>query len=243
MTYPEDYINKIICGDCLEVMKGIPNKSVDLVLTSPPYNTGNKSLGYHPKSKVGDNFYNEYSDNKTHAEYKRFITDCIGETLRIGRYSFWNFQMISNNKTVVFEVIQEYQKNLKDIFIWHKQAVSQIQKGVMAKGFEFVLMFGEYDRMVFDYNNFPENNYVPNIQEWHQRESHPEHHALFPLALPDYFIEYFTKPGDTVLDIFNGLGTTARSAKKLGRKYIGIEISKKYCEIAKRRLAQEYLFT
>ena len=40
MTYPEDYINKIICGDCLEVMKGIPDKSVDLVLTDPPYGIG-----------------------------------------------------------------------------------------------------------------------------------------------------------------------------------------------------------
>jgi DNA modification methylase len=49
--------------------------------------------------------------------------------------------------------------------------------------------------------------------------------------------------GDLVLDIFSGSGTTALACKKNGRKFIGIEISKKYCEIAERRLAQEYLFT
>lgn len=238
----EDMINKIICGDCLSVMKLIPDDGIELVLTSPPYNTGNKSLGYHPKSKVGDNFYNEYSDNMTQEEYYNFIKDCIMESLRISRYAFWNFQIISNNKDVVFRIIADFRHRIKDVFIWHKQAVSQISKGTMAKGYEIVIMFGKDDKMCFDYNNFPKNNYVPNIQEWHQRESHEEHHALFPLALPDYFIEYFTKPNDIVLDIFNGLGTTTRSAKKLGRCYIGIEINQKYCEIAERRLSQDYLF-
>ena len=77
MKYPEDYINKIICGDCLEVMKGIPDKAVDLVLTSPPYNTGNKSLGYHPNSKVGDNFYNEHNDDMASEDYLNFLRNCL----------------------------------------------------------------------------------------------------------------------------------------------------------------------
>lgn len=243
MKYPEDYINKIICGDCLEVMKGIPDKSVDLVLTSPPYNTGNKSLGYHPKSTVGDNFYNEHNDDMASEDYLEFLRKCITETLRISRYSFWNFQMIANNKWALFEILSEFKDRTKDIFIWHKQAVAQISKGTMAKGYEFVFLFGDNNTMSFPYNNFPANNYVPNIQEWNQREPHPEHHALMPTAMPDYFIEYFTKPNDIVLDPFSGLATTARSAKKIGRRYVGIEISEKYCEIAQRRLAQEYLFT
>ena len=242
MKYPEDYINKIICGDCLEVMKGIPDKAVDLVLTSPPYNTGNKSLGYHPKSTTGDKFYNEHNDNMTDFEYETFLYGAIEESLRISRYAFWNFQIITNNKEIVFDIFSEFKHKIKDMFIWHKQAVAQMQAGIMAKGYEIVIMFGEDNKMNFLYNNFPQNGYVPNIQEWHQREPHPNHHALMPTAMPDYFIEYFTKPNDIVLDPFSGLATTGRSAKKLGRQFIGIEISKDYCEIAQRRLAQEYMF-
>ena len=55
MKYPDDYINKIICGDCLEVMKGIPDDSVDLVITSPPYNIGDSVRG---------KMYSNYNDSR-----------------------------------------------------------------------------------------------------------------------------------------------------------------------------------
>src|SRR5690554_5436075 len=56
---------------------------IDLVITSPPYNTGGKSLGYHPKSKTGDYFYNEYNDNMSAEEYEVWICKIIEETLRV----------------------------------------------------------------------------------------------------------------------------------------------------------------
>jgi modification methylase len=245
MKYPDDFINKIIQGDCLDVMKGIPYQSIDLIITSPPYNMGNTSLGYQPLSTVGQKHYDKFDDSQDDTKYILWTTSIIKECLRISRYVFWNIQFVRSTRNSIFELQKVYKDNLKDIFIWHKQAVSNItaKNGGMAKGWEYVFMMGQDNLSTFNHNNFPKNGYVPNIQEWNQREPHPEHHALFPTAMPDYFIEYFTKPKDIVLDPFNGLGTTARSAKKLGRKYIGIEISDKYCEIAQRRLSQEYLFT
>lgn len=67
MKYPEDFINKIICGDCLEVMKEMPDKCVDLVLTDPPYNVGKE--------------YNKYKDNKT--DFKKWISPILNEIFRI----------------------------------------------------------------------------------------------------------------------------------------------------------------
>ena len=113
----------------------------------------------------------------------------------------------------------------------------------MAKGYEFIFIFGQDNNMTFEYNNFPENNYVPNRQTWYKqnKESTPEHHATFPQALPEYIIQNFSKLNDLVLDPFNGSGTTTKSAKQLGRNFIGIEISEKYCEIARQRLKQDIL--
>lgn len=228
--------NRIYCGDCLDLMKEIPDKSIDLIVTSPPYNTKGASLGYHPHSITGDSFYLSYEDDLSNEEYENFIIKVLENAIRISRYTAFNFQILSNNKKIYIEVLHQFRDNLKDIVIWEKQAVAQIQKGKLATGFEFIVIFGHNDAMNFDYNNFPKNNYVPNIQTWYKKESFPSHHATFPLTLPLFFIENFTKPGDLVLDPFLGSGTTAVACKKLGRNYIGIEKEPKYVEIALERL-------
>ncbi len=229
-------INQIINADCLEVLKTFPDKSVDLVITSPPYNMGNKSLGYHPNSSTGDNFYDEYEDDIPIEKYEQFLIDIITNCIRVSKYTFWNMQSLANNKDTIINLQYHFRDNLKDIFIWNKHAVSQISKGVMAKGWEYVFIFGEDSTIDFKENNFPENNYVPNRQTWYKSESIPEHHATFPMELPRYFIQNFARPNGIILDPFLGSGTTAIAAKMEGRNYIGIEISEKYCQIARERL-------
>jgi DNA modification methylase len=147
--------------------------------------------------------------------------------------------MLSSNKEVILSLMGEFRNHLKDIFIWEKQAVSQIVEGRLAKGYEFVFLFGKDNSMTFDYRDFPHNKYVPNIKTWYKSESIPEHHATFPIELPKYFIKFFTKLGDTVLDPFLGSGTTAVAAKELGRKYIGVDISEKYCELSRGRISKK----
>ena len=236
--FEDKYVNKIHCADCLEILKDFPDSCVDLVITSPPYKTGGKSLGYHPNSKTGDNFYDNYADNMGFEEYTAFLTRIIADCLRISRYVMWNMQLLANNRMTMFYLIEQYKQNIKDILIWNKQAVSQItgKNGTLAKGYEFVFMMGVEKGMAFSYNNFPQNGYVPNRQTWYKQESIPEHHATFPLDLPLYFIGHFSKPTDLILDPFCGSGTTCVAAKMLGRNYIGIDISEEYCEIARQRI-------
>ena len=238
--YSEDGIT-IFHGDCREILPQLTEK-VDLTITSPPYNTGNKSLGYHPRSSTGDKFYDVYDDAMTTDEWREWCSQMMQETLRVSEYAFWNLQMLSANKSAILHLIWEYEQNLKDVFIWQKQAVAQIVGGVMAKGYELVLMLGHDNSMKFRAELFPENGYVPNIQTWYKSEFFKEHHATFPVELPQYFITHFCPIDGTVLDPFLGSGTTAVAAKRLGRKCIGIEISEKYCEIAVNRLRQMELF-
>lgn len=232
--YHEDGI-KIYQGDCRYLFAEIGKDNFfDLTITSPPYNGGGKNLGYQPNSTVGQSFYDEYSDNLPPAEYEDFIMHCFFQTLQLSRYSFWNLQYLSATRGIFSKMFCE---TPADVFIWQKQAQSQIVGDMMAKGFEMVLMFGPKSAK-FPYNNFPANGYVPNIKTWYKSEFFPEHHATFPYELPAYFIQHFTKPGDLIFDPFMGTGTTLLAAKRLGRRAVGIDISKKYCDLAIKRVSQ-----
>ncbi|OGO05040.1 MAG: hypothetical protein A2Y73_02515 [Chloroflexi bacterium RBG_13_56_8] len=97
-----------------------------------------------------------------------------------------------------------------------------------------------------------ESGFGKNISNWVGREkvypnnvlhlatecSNRAHSAVFPVALPSWFIKLFTAQGAVVLDPFLGSGTSAVAAKKLARKYVGIEISEDYCTLARERLAE-----
>lgn len=223
-------INKIYNEDCLKFMSKIDDDFFDITITSPPYNTGGKSL------QVGE-FYKDYKDNLSELEYYKWIKKIIQELIRTNKYYvFFNFQFLSNNKKTYYKLIGEFSENIKDIFIWNKHSLSQIVKGKLATGYEIVLILGKDDKMNFAYNNFPNNNYVPNIQKWNKKEIFKGHGATMPIQMSNYFIEYFSKEGDLVYDCFSGLGTTACSAAKLKRNFIGTEITQEYIDMSYKRL-------
>ncbi len=101
-------------------------------------------------------------------------------------------------------------------------------------------------------NSKVESGFGKNISKWVGRNmaypnnvlhlatecSNRNHSATFPLELPEWFIKLFTKPGDMVLDPFNGSGTTTVAAKRLVRRYVGIDVNKEYCEMAKDELSR-----
>ena len=128
-------------GDCIEIMKQFPDKSFDLVLTSPPYN-------YNVSKKYPDGRYGGADDNLTIEDYKKLVFNTIDQSLRIiNHYVFFNIQRGFGNGTTVFEIFGEYKKNIKDVFIWAKTNPPNggFVDGLVASGHEYIFCFSNYD--------------------------------------------------------------------------------------------------
>ncbi len=239
MKWPDDYINKVICGDCLDVMKGIPDNSIDFVLTSPPYNIG--------KSVSQQGFmYKEYKDNLSSNEYYVFLNNTIKELLRITKNQiFFNIQYVSNNRNALFSLIGTFADNIKDILIWEKLNTPATQTNVLSHNYEFVIVFAN-DASTRAYNKdfgrkgvyrtcfYEKNNSCFNPE----RFACESNFAIMSIQLAQRIIKTFTVigGGEVILDPFAGSGTTLVACKQNMKKYIGIDISQEQCEVSNKRL-------
>lgn len=226
----DNILNHIIEGDCVATMKTFKDDIVDISITSPPYNVSETTRG---------NLYATYKDNLSIDEYGKWLIEIGVELIRVTKYyTFFNVQILTNNKLAVIDFIHYFRANIKDIFIWNKTPIPQIAKNKLATGYELIIILGKDSRMIYDYNNFPPNNFVPNTFKWIQKGTDlvKSHGATFPIKMVKFFIEQFSKPGDIVLDCFMGTGTTALGAIEMKRNYCGIELDPLYVGLAKKRI-------
>ena len=243
--------NQIVCGDCLEVMKDIPDKSIDLVLTDPPYghNNNNGDLISRREAALGRGDYVPERDNRPiendGQEISALIQKCFVEFYRIlkpgccccccccgggpdpqfARWSLW--------------LDEAFKGGFKQMVVW--------DKGPMGMGwhyrrsYETVLVATKPGAACkwYDTTNKVENIIRHITKIIPQANDHP---CVKPDSLMAHFIKLHSNPGDLVLDCFAGSGSTCVAAKQLGRRFIGIEISEDYCSIARKRLRQGELF-
>jgi DNA modification methylase len=237
-------INKIYCQSNLETMKRMPDGFVDIVVTSPPYNLG-KGRAYK-----GGLDYEEYEDNLSKEEYFEQTKIWINELLRVTKYHiFWNIQEVKGNRGIVKYLINEFDDNLKETFIWAKtNPAPGLVPTMVTNSMEYIFCFSkdEPKSKIFNYCNF--NNREKNGQAYSvlikpinsNNIETSGHSFCFGDWLPDYFINKFSKENDLIYDPFMGMGTTAKSAIKYKRNFIGSEMTKKYVDLANKRL-QPYL--
>jgi len=231
--YPDDFINKIICGDCLEVMKDIPDKSIDLILTSPPFNLGDT---HH----TGNIRHKPYNDNLPEKEYQNWQIQVLKELFRIvnsgGSLLYHHKNRIKNGiQTTPYEWILKTDWTVKQELIWfnRSQNFDKIRFYPMTERIYWLAKSSE-TRLVNIINHH-------DLFKWKTEGISKEHTRAFPIEMAEDLIGCFPK-ANTILDPFLGSGTAAVAAKRLKRNFIGIEISEEYCEIAKQRLRQELLF-
>lgn len=241
----------IYCADCLDVLKFIPDKAVDLVLTDPPYN-----IKYQ---------YDDYSDDMSAQDYFEWqlgiVSDC-GNTLNNDRsFLYLNYPEFAARMFWAAPEVCDVVPYEWISWIYNQHTGGEpLRKATRAwlwwrRGCPFI----DNTYLVGDYKNPSdprikariEAGFRPIDYDWWQVEqvknvsqektSHP---CQLPIELVSRLIGATTvaNSGWIVLDPFLGSGTTAVAAKQLGRKYIGIEISEKYCAIAKERLRQGELF-
>ena len=228
-------LNKIIQGDCLEVMKDFPDKSVDLVFTSPPYNLGN---AHH----TGNKRHASYKDNMPEEEYQEWQIQVLRECFRIlvdGGSMFYNHKNRIKNGVQ----ITPYEWLLKTDFIV-KQEIVWINR---SQNFDKIRLYPWTERLYWlskspNTRMFNAINHhdVFDFNEWKPVGTSGEHTRAFPEKMVKDILLCFEN-ATIVLDPFIGSGTTAVACKQLKRNFIGIEISPDYCRIAEERLRQDIL--
>lgn len=238
MKFPKDFLNKIIFGDVLDVMKEIPDGSVDLVITSPPYNIKN-STGNGLKDGRGGKWanaglqkgYSHYDDCMPHEEYVKWQKDCLAEMLRIipehGAIFYnhkWRVQagLLQDRQDIVSGL------PVRQIIIWRRKGGLNFNPGYFLPTYEVIYLIAKPK-----FKLTPKANAHGDIWEFTQ-EMNNDHPAAFPVNLIDRIVS--STDAKIVLDPFMGSGTTAISAINFKRNYIGIDISPEYCEMARERV-------
>lgn len=219
MDWKDKFLDKVVCGDCLELMKELPDGCVDLVVTDPPYGVSYKKSD--EPYMIGDtvNLFPFFLP-----EVRRLLHD------NGAIYSFSSTTQL----TTILPQFQIYFK-LHSIIIWDK-IVGQIPRQLSHYKLRYEpILYGS--KGLHRLRNYQDDV----IQQQIVRGLARVHPTQKPVEVIRYCIENSTEADQTILDPFLGSGTTAVAAKQLGRHFIGMEIEPKYCEIAERRLSQEVL--
>ena len=246
--FPNELLNTIIASSC-ENMKDIPNNSLHLMITSPPYNVSK-----------------EYDNDLSLNEYLNLLKNCFTETYRVlvdGGRACINIANIGRKPYIplsdyVSKIMIEIGFNMRGEIIWNKSAGAGISTAwgsfqsasnpILRDVHEYILIFskGNYKR---ERNKEEKELRKDNITkeefiEWTKsvwtmntesakRIGHP---APFPEELPNRLIKLFSFTNDIVIDPFMGSGTTAIAAIKNNRNFVGYEINKEYINLANNRI-------
>lgn len=240
--------NKIYNADCLEIMRQIPDKSIDCIVTSPPYWKGFEYEAYF-------NSYKQYID---------WSKEWLKEAKRILKPNgtFW-LNVINDSEITIraFELMEiatrELMYKLHDTIIWYRYNQQPANTNrQLTNQCEYIFMLRhtsagveldkktayEANPSMFKTKNvgnvweLPFNSGKTKTEFGRKETKSKWGHSGFPLQLPETCILLSTKENDIVLDMFSGSGTTAVAARKHNRQYIGVELDNKACEISLERL-------
>ena len=246
--------NSILQGDSLELLKKIPDKSIDLVFADPPYNLQLKDTLYRPDQTTVEAVTNDWDKFDTYQAYDQFCLNWLSECKRVLRDggALWVIGSYHNILRLGTSIQNLGFWILNDI-IWHKTNPMPNFRGTRFTNAHETLLWCTTSRKAkytFNYQNLKELNegkqmrsdwYIPicsgkeRLRENNNQRSHP---TQKPEALLYRIIVSSTNKDDIILDPFLGSGTTAVMAKKLQRNYIGFEQDKEYIKLAKKRLKE-----
>lgn len=253
-------------GDCFDVMKQFKNGVVDIILTSPPYNT-NKHAGkntvikdLNDKNGITSNIrYDMYIDNMTNDEYCDFTRNLFIEFDRILKSNgciLYNLSYGGENSECMFravnEVITKTPFTIADTILWKKQSAfpNSTSSNKLTRTCEFIFVFcreSEYhtfhcNKRITSYRDTGQACYE-NIQSLIEAKNNdevcPYNKATYSSDLCTKLLKIYAPKGALVYDPFMGSGTTAVACEKMELKSWGSEISKNQCEWAINRLKRQ----
>lgn len=226
-------INSVILGDCIEVMQGIKDKSIDLILTSPLYNLGNN---HHTGSKL---IY-PYEDDINETEYQelqlRFLNLCYCILKDDGSLLYNHKNRIKNGISITpYEWILKSDFIIKQEIVWKNgsQNFDKIRFYPMTE--RIYWLSKSPDTKLYNAINHHD---LFNETEWKPQTTNNSHQRTFPVKLAEDLLKCFPDK-QVILDPFAGSGTTAIAAIRQNRNYILIEKEPKYYDIINKRIDQE----
>ena len=224
-------------GDCLELMKDIPDKSIDMILADLPYGTTrNKWDEVLPFNVLWKEYERIIKDNGAIVLHSQqpFTSKLIMSNLKIYKYSWvWSKSQVSGFLNAKKQPLREHE----DICVFYKKQCTynpQMTKGKM----QLKNTGGDSS----NYNKFEarphysDEYYPKTILDFPLRRFKGGHPTQKPVELAEYLIKTYTNEGDTVLDNVMGSGTTGVACKNLNRNFIGMELDETYFNIAKERI-------
>ena len=234
----ERWLGKVHQGDCIDLMDQMPSGSVDVIVTSPPYNiknsTGNGlkngSGGKWPKAALLKG-YAGHDDAMHHEKYVSWQRDCLSAMMRVLAEDgaiFYNHKWRVQGGLLQdrADIVEGFP--IRQIIIWQRNGGINFNPGYFLPTYEVIYLIAKSQ-----FRLAPKANALGDVWRIPQETKNP-HPAPFPLALAQRCID--STNAKIVLDPFIGSGTTAIAAEKSGRKWIGIDISDTYCELARRRI-------
>jgi site-specific DNA-methyltransferase (adenine-specific) len=242
----QELLNKIICGDCIDILGKITEPFADLIFADPPFNIGYK--------------YDKYNDDVAHEKYVAWTKEWMAACKKVLKPSGSFYIAIGDDYAAdVKRIADEIGLVMRNWIIWH-YTFGQQTKNKFARAHTHIFYF------VNDFKDFTFNDYavrVPSDRQllyndsranpagkipddvWEDsricgtfRERAGWHPCQMPEQLLKRIVAVSSNPGDCVLDPFSGSGTTAAAAYELGRNYVGIEISQDYVKKARQRLRE-----
>ena len=244
-----------IQGDCIEALKALPDRSVDLVFADPPYNLQLGGDLLRPDNSKVDAVDDHWDQFESFAAYDAFTKAWMAECRRVLKDdgALWVIGSYHN----IFRVgviLQDLGFWLLNDVVWRKANPMPNFKGTRFTNAHETLIWAAKGRgakrYTFNYDAMKmANDDVQMRSDWtfplctgderiKDADGHKAHPTQKPEALLHRVILASTKPGDVILDPFFGVGTTGAAAKRLGRRFIGIEREENYLQLAKERIAK-----
>ncbi|MFA0766343.1 MAG: hypothetical protein BDTLLHRC_001296 [Candidatus Fervidibacter sp.] len=248
----EEFVDKVIWGDCLEVLRRLPDNCVDMTFADPPFNLGKQ--------------YDSYNDRKRLDEYLNWCKAWLHELVRVTKPTGSIFVHNIPKWLTYFAAFLNERAYFRHWIAWDApgqplgKTLYPRHYGILyytksPKGFKFYDLRFPHPRCricqapLRDYGGkkplmHPFGPLVSDVWTDIHRIRHKVRRDEHPCQLPEHLLERLilmcTDEGDIVLDPFVGTGTTAVAAKRLGRHFIAIDIDPKYVEMTKRKLERVY---
>lgn len=237
-------LDRIYNESCIDTLSKMEDDSVDVVITSPPYNMNLRIRnGKYCSRQIVKEFstkYSNFDDNLPIDEYNKFHSEVLRELLRVSDLVFYNIQIVTGSKRSVFKMIGDFNESLKDIIVWDKgHAQPAMQKGVLNRQTELLLVFEKDYPISRQFRNRGRFDRGTLSDLWtikRERTSNKSNAAVMPQELVFKILNNFTNEGDIIYDPFSGTGTTAVCSSTLGRRFIGSEINPDYIQSTYERI-------